>query len=148
MALFETLGADVFADPDPENAFTTERYAWATPAGIPAPSGIDGGFSDLDAGTAAAWPPVDPGEHAFAGAIPALRSNQLRRGDTLSHFIGNIYNAALDSALWPQVLAAAADYVGGQAAGLLSKNTASAVCTVHHQFGFESGYVSTYRDEY
>ena len=49
---------------------------------------------------------------------------------------------------WPQVLAAAADYVGGQAAGLLSKDTASAVCTVHHQFGFESGYVSTYRNEY
>lgn len=86
---------------------------------------------------------------ALGGAIePVSRSRPIRQDDALSRFIGDIYNAALDSALWPEVLAASAGYVGGQAAALVSKDTAGAVCTVHHQFGFDSGHVQLYRDEF
>ena len=68
------------------------------------------------------------------------------RENTLSHFIGNIYNAALDAAFWPQVLSASVDFVGGQSALLLSKSRLGAV--VHHQFGFDPGYLQLYMDEY
>jgi len=49
----------------------------------------------------------------------------VRDDEELSHLIGEIYDAALDPAKWPIALAKSALFVGGQAAGLLSKNPVS-----------------------
>src|SRR4051812_39609301 len=72
----------------------------------------------------------------------------MRQEDMLSHFIDRVYDAALDPAAWPDVLAASAAYAGGQSAGLLTKDPGAALCIVHDQSGFESRYVGLYRDEY
>ena len=41
--------------------------------------------------------------------------------DLVSHLIGDIYDAALDSALWTDVLEQTCQFVGGTAASLYSK---------------------------
>ena len=54
-----------------------------------------------------------------AGALDDMKESQ-----DLTQLIGDIYDAALDSSRWTSVLAKIACYAGGQAAGLLSKDSA------------------------
>ena len=46
----------------------------------------------------------------------------MRNDESLSALIGYIYDAALDPSLWIDVLAKAAQFVGGPAASLFSKD--------------------------
>jgi DNA-binding CsgD family transcriptional regulator/PAS domain-containing protein len=68
--------------------------------------------------------------------------------DQLSRLIGDIYDAALDLAPWPHVLEGAAHYAGGQAAGLLSKDSVSRIGDVHHNFGVDPHGLRLYREAY
>jgi len=52
--------------------------------------------------------------------------------------IGQIYDAALDPAQWPEVLANICEFVGGRAAGLISKESP------HYHFGIDPHYVQRY----
>jgi DNA-binding CsgD family transcriptional regulator len=72
----------------------------------------------------------------------------MRQDSALSRLVAGIYDAVLDPASWPEVLAASAAYVGGQSAALASTDTVSKACTVHHQFGFDRRYVQRYEGEY
>ena len=56
-----------------------------------------------------------------AGALDDMKEDQ-----GLTQLIGDIYDAALDSSRWTSVLAKIACYAGGQAAGLLSKDSGPA----------------------
>ena len=47
----------------------------------------------------------------------------MREVEQVSSLIGDIYDAALDPALWADVLGKARDFVGGSAAVLYSKDT-------------------------
>jgi DNA-binding CsgD family transcriptional regulator len=68
--------------------------------------------------------------------------------ELLSALIGDIYDAALDPALWPVVLASVAGFAGGQAAGLLSKDFVSKVGNAEYYFGVDERYIRLYRESY
>jgi hypothetical protein len=74
--------------------------------------------------------------------------NVVEPGESLSHLIGEIYDAALDPALWPDVLPKAAGYVGGQAAGLLAKSSLTNVPTAFFHIGIDPEYMRRYLDEF
>jgi DNA-binding CsgD family transcriptional regulator len=67
----------------------------------------------------------------------------------LSAVIGNLYDAALDPALWSVVLAEARDFVGGSAAAIFAKDAAATKLTVfHHDGGVEPAYMQSYHERY
>ena len=55
--------------------------------------------------------------------------------EDLSTLIGDIYDAALDAALWVSVLGKTSDFVGGHSAALFAKDASSKTGTVHFQDG-------------
>jgi DNA-binding CsgD family transcriptional regulator/PAS domain-containing protein len=67
---------------------------------------------------------------------------------TLSDLIGDVYDAALDQRLWPDVLDRAADFVGGVGATLFSKDAAAQLGDIHYAVGIEQRYKQLYLDKY
>lgn len=65
-----------------------------------------------------------------------------------SRLIGDIYDASLDPAMWTVVLEEIAEFVGGQAAGLALKDSASAFVEAHYQFGIAPDYMQSYSEIY
>jgi DNA-binding CsgD family transcriptional regulator len=69
--------------------------------------------------------------------------------EILSDLIGTIYDTALDRTLWPDVLRKSAEFVGGSASSLYSKNAASKTGnSVLHWNSKSDAPVSNYFDEY
>jgi DNA-binding CsgD family transcriptional regulator len=68
--------------------------------------------------------------------------------ERLSELIGQIYDAALDPALWIDVLKKTAHFVGGPAASLVSKDAARKTGEFAFQAGLDSKYVQLYFDKY
>jgi len=66
----------------------------------------------------------------------------------LTQLIGDIYDAALDSSRWVSVLAKITKFVGGQAAGLLSKDSVSKSGNIHYQVGLDPCFVQLYSEMY
>jgi DNA-binding CsgD family transcriptional regulator len=67
----------------------------------------------------------------------------------LSTVIGNLYDAALDPALWSEVLGEARDFVGGSAASIFAKDAAATTLTVfHHDGRVDPHYVQLYYERY
>lgn len=62
--------------------------------------------------------------------------------------IADIYDAALDAALWPGALARIADFSGGQAAGIFSKESVSKGVKARHTADFDASYVRVYEERY
>jgi len=69
-----------------------------------------------------------------------------RDNEMLSCLIGHIYDAALDAALWPGVLAGIGEFVGGHAGGIVSKHSVSKAGTPYYHFGVDPHYVQVYAD--
>ena len=63
----------------------------------------------------------------------------MRETERLSALIGDIYDAALDPALWVRVLEQAAKFVGGSAASLYTRDVASKTANVAYQYGLRGG---------
>ncbi len=78
-----------------------------------------------------------------AGALDDMKDDQ-----GLTQLIGDIYDAALDSSRWTSVLAKIAEYAGGQAAGLLSKDSVSKSGNIHCQSGVDPYFVRLYAETY
>src|SRR5437764_11202515 len=72
----------------------------------------------------------------------------MREDERLSALIGQIYDAALDPALWPGVLEHAAKFVGGSAASLYSRDVANKSANAAYQFGLDPRYVQLYVQTY
>ena len=68
--------------------------------------------------------------------------------EQLSALIGDIYDAALDPALWPQVLPKSAQFVGGPAASLFYKDAASKSGDFAYDCGIDPYYRQLYFDKY
>jgi DNA-binding CsgD family transcriptional regulator len=68
--------------------------------------------------------------------------------EQLSALIGEIYDAALDPALWPQVLPKSAQFVGGPAASLFYKDAASKSGDFACDCGIDPHYRQLYFDKY
>ena len=72
----------------------------------------------------------------------------MRETERLSALIGDIYDAALDPALWVRVLEQAAKFVGGSAASLYTRDVASKTANVAYQYGLDPRYVQLYMQTY
>jgi DNA-binding CsgD family transcriptional regulator len=66
----------------------------------------------------------------------------------LAELIGDIYDTALDRALWTGVLTSITDFVDGQACGLISKDPVSKFGNTHYYWGVDPHYIQLYSDIY
>jgi hypothetical protein len=66
----------------------------------------------------------------------------------LLRLIGEIYDAALDVSLWPQVLSKIAKFVGGPSAALYSKSLSGESSEFSYVSGFDPEYVHSYCNTY
>ena len=64
--------------------------------------------------------------------------------EQFSNLVGDIYDAALDPALWPGVFVGACNFIGASAASLVSHDMIQRGTTVFYNWGFTPGYVKTY----
>jgi DNA-binding CsgD family transcriptional regulator len=72
----------------------------------------------------------------------------MSEAEQLSALIGTIYDAALDPALWPDVLPRSAQFVGGPAAALFSKDAAAKNGDVVYDCGIDPYYRQLYFEKY
>jgi PAS domain-containing protein len=68
--------------------------------------------------------------------------------EQLPDLIGDIYDAALDSSLWSEVVGKAARFVGGSSAAIFSKSPIAGSGDVHHEFGTDPYYRQLYFEKY
>ena len=69
--------------------------------------------------------------------------------EQLSALIGDIYDAALDPALWPAALRGAASFVGGMAGSLYTKDATSKSGYIHYDDGvLERRYIDLYFEKF
>jgi len=73
---------------------------------------------------------------------------KMEKDQGLTRLIGEIYDAALDSSRWTNVLAKIAEFAGAQAAGLLSKDSDSKSGNVYYQAGVDPYFVRLYSETY
>ena len=66
----------------------------------------------------------------------------------LTRLTASIYDAALDSALWPEVLTGITEFTGGQVCGLLAKDVTKKCIRANCQVGVDEHYMQLYRDTY
>jgi DNA-binding CsgD family transcriptional regulator/PAS domain-containing protein len=77
------------------------------------------------------------------------RVSPMREDETLSRLVGDIYDAALDPALWPTVLGRTRDFVRGQTATLFWKDAVSKAGDVfYHDGGVDDRHVEGYFQQY
>jgi DNA-binding CsgD family transcriptional regulator/PAS domain-containing protein len=83
------------------------------------------------------------------GPIPESSSRiESHDAQTLSDLIGDIYDAALNPVLWPDVVGRAALFVGGVGAALFSKDAAAQLGNIHYDSGIDRHYQQLYFDKY
>ena len=70
----------------------------------------------------------------------------MRDDERLTRLIGDIYDAALEAALWPRVLVRIGEFVGAEAGGILSKDSVSKVSIPHYHFGVDPNFVQIYAE--
>jgi DNA-binding CsgD family transcriptional regulator/PAS domain-containing protein len=62
--------------------------------------------------------------------------------------VGEIYDAAIDPSRWTAVLGGAAQFIGGSAAALFSKDAASGTASIYYEFGTDPHYRQLYFEKY
>ncbi len=72
----------------------------------------------------------------------------MRDDERLSLLIGDIYDAALDSSLWSDVLEKLSEFIGGTAATLHIRNSIQRDATPLYHFGINAHYTELYFDKY
>ncbi len=82
------------------------------------------------------------------GLAPNLQWLATHETERLSVLIGDIYDAALDSSLWLNVLKDIASFVGGSAAMLFWKDLAIRRGQEFYQYGIDPHYARSYFDKY
>ena len=70
------------------------------------------------------------------------------KSELVSRLIGDIYDAALDPALWPSVLRAACEYVRGASGTLMSQDTLAGSAQFFFQWGNDPRFLQSYQDVY
>ena len=65
--------------------------------------------------------------------------------ERFSRLVGEIYDSTLAPSLWPDVLGKIAAFVGGQSAGLISRDSVSKSGNAHYTFGCNSTTCSSIR---
>jgi DNA-binding CsgD family transcriptional regulator len=70
------------------------------------------------------------------------------QSEQFSELIGEIYDAALDHSLWPDVVGKAGRFVGGPAAAIYAKSPTALTGHVYHQSGTDPYYRELYFNKY
>jgi DNA-binding CsgD family transcriptional regulator len=91
---------------------------------------------------------VKSGPAANRLTISARSASPARGDETLICLVGHICDAALDSALWPDVLAKIADFVGGEASALCSKRSESKFVNANYHAGLDSERMQAHSETY
>jgi DNA-binding CsgD family transcriptional regulator len=81
----------------------------------------------------------------FAHCVTDMREDDCRG---LTEVVGDIYDAALNPALWTAVVARIVELVGGQAGGLALKDTMRKDVNVYYDVGFDPHYIQVYLETY
>jgi DNA-binding CsgD family transcriptional regulator len=68
--------------------------------------------------------------------------------EEVSQLIGDVYDASLDAAAWPQVLEKTCHYVHGVASVLLSQDSAQRSAEYHFSWGDDPEFTRSYQDTY
>jgi len=68
--------------------------------------------------------------------------------EEVSQLIGDVYDASLDPASWPQVLEKTCHYVQGVASALLSQDSAQKNAAFHFSWGDDPEFTRSYQDTY
>lgn len=68
--------------------------------------------------------------------------------EQLSDLICKIYDTTLDAERWTDAMRSIAEFVGGSAAGLYSKNIARRIITSRYSWGLEPGFTREYQERY
>lgn len=79
---------------------------------------------------------------------PALRMSDTSEAEKNSSLVGEIYDAALDPAMWTGVLAKIADFAGARAGALAVIDSTSAVVEARHQYGVDPSEMQAYSKTY
>jgi DNA-binding CsgD family transcriptional regulator/PAS domain-containing protein len=74
--------------------------------------------------------------------------NPMHGTQKLPDLIEEIYDAALEPALWNNVVVSINDFIGGQACGLISKDTMSQSGRTHYYCGVDPHYIQLYSETY
>ncbi len=77
-----------------------------------------------------------------------MRDDSVKDQQRFIQLAGSIYDAALDSALWPDVLAKAARFVGAKACLLVTKTAAGRPGNACQQFGIDARFQQLYSEFY
>jgi DNA-binding CsgD family transcriptional regulator/PAS domain-containing protein len=72
----------------------------------------------------------------------------MQEAERIPSLIGDIYDAALDPVVWPRALEKMAQFVGGRAAGLFTRDAARKTGNVHYEVGTDPRYGKLYFDKY
>jgi DNA-binding CsgD family transcriptional regulator len=86
---------------------------------------------------AAMMVPQKPGQTAHHPRKPTRSIDHMSEDNELSCVVGSIYDAAVDPALWTDALAKIAEFVGGQAGALGSKDMVSKFINVDYHVGLD-----------
>jgi DNA-binding CsgD family transcriptional regulator len=72
----------------------------------------------------------------------------MQEAEQISQLLGEIYDAALDPALWPQVLPSIAAFMRVSAVNLFAQDAMKKSANVFHVHGFDPAYIQSYFDTY
>ena len=72
----------------------------------------------------------------------------MREAEQVSSLIGDLYDAALDPELWPQVLEKTCRFIRGAASNLYSEDSAAKTGNIHYTWGVDRHYGRLYYDKY
>ena len=71
----------------------------------------------------------------------------MKEDEKISALIGDIYDTVIDPATWPDVLRRTASFVGGQAAGLIARDTVNRSADASYSVGVDPHYLQLYLDQ-
>jgi DNA-binding CsgD family transcriptional regulator len=72
----------------------------------------------------------------------------MAEAERLSALIGDIYDAALDPALWPAAFDKVCDYTGSSQVSLFSQDTVRKIADIYFASGLNSEFVQLYKEKY
>ncbi|MEA2991434.1 MAG: hypothetical protein QOD40_354 [Alphaproteobacteria bacterium] len=81
---------------------------------------------------------------------PVIREDGgiVNEAEEISLLIGNIYDASLDSALWPDAFDGIRDFLGGSTASLISQDVIAKTVEIHFMLGHDREFVDLYLEKY
>jgi DNA-binding CsgD family transcriptional regulator len=85
-------------------------------------------------------------DNIFAARM--LHGTAMNEAEELSLVIGDIYDASLDQALWPEAYRRIRDFLGGGTTSLVSQDAVTKAVDVHFMLGHEQQFLDQFHEKY